>query len=327
LQFLLGGDKSLHPHSAPREDRIFMPGKERRRYVRIQREFVTEIFNAVRDYQTEGVTENVSQGGAFIKTKDWRAFQPGDRTILLLFLPPSFTDSNKSVGLRGEAITKRIDQENEGIALEFAKDFQDFEKIENPQIAGKSRYKEISFYLHSISELDFADLVRGNLLGFLVEKSRSALDDNVIFQFNTVSLDDNHAMQEAKVDFSISSALEERVMEVKKRKFDRAKNTITIGRAATNDIVIYNNMVSKAHAYLYIPPSGTPCYVVDCGSKNGTLLNGEVLTPFEQYKVIDCDEICFGPQTKTVYFSSIAFANFINQLRATSSAPPSPDVS
>lgn len=288
--------------------------------MRVQREFVAQIFNAKHAYQTEGVTENVSQGGAFVKTKDWHAFQPGDQTILLLFLPPSFTDRNKSVGLRGVAIIKRIDQKNEGVALEFAKDFQDFEKIENPQIAEESRYKKISYYLHSISELDFADLVRRNLLGFLVEKSGSAPDDNVVFQFNTLSLDNDHAMQEVKVDFSISSALDERVMEVKKRKYDTAKNTITIGRAATNDIVIYNNMVSKEHAHLYMPPSGTPCYVVDCGSKNGTLLNGEVLTPFEKYKVIDCDEICFGPQTKTVYFSSIAFANFINQLRATSSA-------
>ena len=297
-----------------------MRGKERRRHLRIQREFITQIFDAKRDYQTEGVTENVSQGGAFVKTNDWRAFRTGDQTILLLFLPPSFTDSNKIVGLRGAAIIKRIDQKNEGIALEFAKDFQDFEKIENPQIAGKSRHKKISYYLHSISELDFADLVRGNLLGFLVEKYGSARDDNVIFQFNTLSLDNDHAMQEVKVDLSISSALEEMVMEVKKRKFDTTKNTITIGRATTNDIVICNNTVSKKHAYLYTPPSGTPCYVVDCNSKSGTLLNGEVLTPFEKYKVIDCDEICFGPQTKTVYFSSIAFANFINQLRATSTA-------
>ena len=129
LANFISGAKSLHPQSAPREDGIFMPGKERRRYVRIQREFVTEIFNAVRDYQTEGVTENVSQGGAFIKTKDWRAFRTGDQTILILFLPPSFTDRDKSIGLRGEAIIKRIDQKNEGIALEFAKSFQDFEKI------------------------------------------------------------------------------------------------------------------------------------------------------------------------------------------------------
>jgi pSer/pThr/pTyr-binding forkhead associated (FHA) protein len=60
---------------------------------------------------------------------------------------------------------------------------------------------------------------------------------------------------------------------------------------------------------------------VDCGSKNGTLLNGKVLKPFEKYKIADCDEICFGPQTKTVYFSSVSFANFISELHT--AHPPS----
>lgn len=297
-----------------------MTGKDRRRYVRIQREFLTAIFDAERGYQTEGVTENISQGGVFIKTKDYRFFRAGDQAVLTLFLPPSFTDRGKTVGLRGQGVIRRIDRPNEGIALEFARNFQDFETIENAQIAGKSSHKKISYYLNSISELDFADLLRSNLLGFLVEKSWSAPDDNAIFQFNTVSLDNNHAMREVKMNFSVSSVLEEMVIEVKKRKFDSAKDTITIGRGTANDIVIYNNTVSKAHAYLYAPPSGTPCYLVDCDSKNGTLLNGEVLKPFERYKVRDCDEIYFGPQIKTVYFSSIAFANFIAQLRTTYSS-------
>jgi hypothetical protein len=294
-----------------------MTGKDRRRYVRIQREFLTTIFDAERGYQAEGVTENISQGGVFIKTKDYRFFRAGYQAVLTLFLPPSFTDRGKIVGLRGQGVIRRIDRANEGIALEFARNFRDFETIENAQIAGKSSHKKISYYLNSISELDFADLLRSNLLGFLVEKSWSAPDDNAIFQFNTVSLDNNHGLREVKMNFSVSGASEVRVIEVKKRKFDSAKNTITIGRGTANDIVIYNNTVSKAHAYLYAPPSGTPCYLVDCDSKNGTLLNGEVLKPFERYKVGDCDEIYFGPQIKTVYFSSIAFANFIAQLRTT----------
>jgi pSer/pThr/pTyr-binding forkhead associated (FHA) protein len=129
-------------------------------------------------------------------------------------------------------------------------------------------------------------------------------------------------MQVIKRDFSIANILEARVIEVKKRKFDTAKNTIAIGRASTNDIVIYDNLVSKSHAYLYLQASGEACYIVDCDSKNGTLLNGEVLIPFKKYKVVDCDEICFGPQTKTVYFSSISFANFISELKT---AHPPPD--
>ena len=293
---------------------------ERRRHVRINRQFVTQIFTPRSDYETQGVTENISQGGAYIKVEDWRAFQTGDQTVLTFFLPPSFTDRGKTIGLRGEAEVKRVDQDNEGIALEFSKYFQEFEKIDHVEIAGTSRYKKISYYLKTTSALEFADFIRANPHGFLLEKSQNVLNNKVVFQFNTVSLDDDHAMQPVTRDFSVDSVLESRVIEVKRRKSDKEENTITIGRASTNDIVLYNSTISKAHAYLYIHPSKAVCYLVDCDSKNGTLLNGEVLKPFERYKVADCDEICFGPQTKIVYFSSIAFANFINQLRATSSA-------
>ena len=293
---------------------------ERRRYVRIDRQFLTQIFTPRSEYETQGVTENISQGGAYIIVEDWRAFQTGDQTVITFLLPPSFTDRGKTIGLRCEAEVKRVDQQKEGIALEFSKDFQEFEKIDHVEIAGTSRYNKISYYLQTPSALEFADYVRANPHGFLLEKSQNVLDDKVVFQFNTVSLDDDHAMRPITRDFSVASVLESRVVEVKRRKSDKAKNTITIGRAATNDIVLYNSTISKAHAYLYIHPSRAACYLVDCDSQNGTLLNGEVLKPFERYKVVDCDEICFGPQTKIVYFSSIAFANFINQLRATRSA-------
>ena len=306
-----------------------MTGRERRKHVRIQRQFVTAILNIERDYQTEGVTENVSLGGAFIKTKDWHSFRTGDKAVLTLFLPPSPGDREKTVGLRGEAVIKRIDRKNEGIALEFTEGFPDFEKIENFQIAGISRYKKISYYLHSISELEFADLVKESPLGFLVEKSQRSLDSDVIFRFQTVSLDDDHALQEVEMNFSVSSELEERVIEVKKRRLETAMNTITVGRASTNDIVIYNNTVSKAHAYFYLPSSENLeisqgpdkfCYLVDCGSKNGTSLNGRALEPFERYKVVDGDEILFGQQARMVYFSTMAFVNFVNQLKGTRSA-------
>ena len=293
---------------------------ERRRHVRINRQFVTKIFAPRSDYATQGVTENISQGGAYIKVEDWRAFQTGDRTIITFLLPPGFTDRGKTIGLRGEAEVKRVDQQKEGIALEFSRYFQEFEKIDHVEIAGTSRYNKISYYLQTASAIEFADFIRANPHGFLLEKSQNVLNNKVVLQFNTVSLDDDHAMHPVTRDFSVASVLESRVIEVKRRKSDKARNTITIGRASTNDIVLHNSTISKAHAYLYIHPARSVCYLVDCDSTNGTLLNGEVLKPFERYKVADCDEICLGPQTKIVYFSSIAFANFINQLKATHSA-------
>jgi c-di-GMP-binding flagellar brake protein YcgR len=104
---------------------------ERRRYVRINRQFVTQIFTPRSDCKTQGVTENISQGGAYIKVEDWRVFQTGDQTVITFFLPPGFTDRGKTIGLRGEAVVKRVDQQNEGIALEFSRDFQEFEKFDH----------------------------------------------------------------------------------------------------------------------------------------------------------------------------------------------------
>jgi hypothetical protein len=298
-----------------------MTSRERRKHVRVQRQFEARLFNAKARYETEGLTENISQGGVYVKTRDWRSFQTGDQAIVTLFLPPSFTDRDKIFGLRGNAIVRRVDDRDEGVALEFSRDLKEFEKVEHSEIAIKHRYKEISYYLGAISGLEFADLIRANPNGFLVEKSASPSNNKAVFQFNTLSLDEDHAMRVIKQDFSIANIHEAKVIEVRKRKFDTARNTVSIGRAATNDIVIYDNLVSKTHAYLYIHPTSKCCYIVDCGSQNGTLLNGKVLRPFEQFKVVDCDEICFGPQTKTVYFSSISFANFINELKAAS--PPS----
>ena len=249
-----------------------MTSHERRKHVRIQRQFEARLFNAKVRHETEGLTENISQGGAYVKTRDWRSFQTGDQATVTLFLPPSFTDKDKIFGLRGDAIVRRVDERNEGVALEFSRDLQEFEKVKHSEIAAKHRYKEISFYLHAISDLEFADTIRANPYGFLVEKSASS-GDKAVFQFNALSLDDDHAMRLIERDFSIT------------------------------------------HSYLYLHPSSKGCYIVDCGSKNGTLLNGKALKPFEQSKLVDCDEICFGPQTKTVYFSSICFADFIDQLK------------
>ena len=291
-----------------------MTSHERRKHVRIQRQFEARLFNTKVRHETEGLTENISQGGVYVKTRDWRSFQSGDQATVTLFLPPSFTDKDKIFGLRGDAIVRRVDELNEGVALEFSRDLQEFEKVEHSEIVAKYRYKEISFYLHAVSDLDFADIVRANPFGFLVEKSASAIN-NAVFQFNALALEEDQAMRVIKQDFSIANISEAKVIEVRKRKFDTAKNTVAIGRDATNDVVIYDNLVSKTHAYLYLHPLSKSCYIVDCGSKNGTLLNGKALKPFEQFKLVDCDEICFGPQTKTVYFSSICFASFINQLK------------
>ena len=77
-------------------------------------------------------------------------------------------------------------------------------------------------------------------------------------------------------------------------------------------------MVSKDHAYLEIPETGGICSLVDVGSKNGTLLNGDEIDPNKTYPLRDGDEISFGPETKVVYFSTRTFHEFLAQLKSPS---------
>jgi pSer/pThr/pTyr-binding forkhead associated (FHA) protein len=115
---------------------------------------------------------------------------------------------------------------------------------------------------------------------------------------------------------TIGEVLEDRVIEIKEKKEDATPSRVTIGRSAQNDIILYNKMVSKEHAYLDIPETGGTCGLLDVGSKNGTLLNGNEITPNQTYPLSDGDEISFGPETKVVYFSSTAFHEFLMQLKA-----------
>jgi pSer/pThr/pTyr-binding forkhead associated (FHA) protein len=52
----------------------------------------------------------------------------------------------------------------------------------------------------------------------------------------------------------------------------RAQGRISLGRATTNDIVLGDGRVSRAHARLEFRASG--CQVIDLGSANGTRVNG-----------------------------------------------------
>ena len=78
------------------------------------------------DVLLEGTTEDLSQGGAFIKIEDYRYFNPNESTGLTLFLPPDFTGQDTAIGLQGSAIVRRVDRLREGIAVEFIDEFRQF---------------------------------------------------------------------------------------------------------------------------------------------------------------------------------------------------------
>ena len=291
-----------------------MAWREHRERLRFNRPLVTEVLNLKSHYTARGVTENVSQGGAFVKTKDWRAFQVNDQMMVTFFLPPTHPSQEPIVGLRGTATVASIDHQNEGIALKFGTNFQDFEEIPQLEAAATAKCRTVTDYLSTLATAAGEEVPTTGAKGFFVEKTRQPVDVKVAFQLNTGVMSEEDLRVQAKP--APTDILNLRVLEIKKRKHDTAVHTITIGRSPINDIVLYNSTVSKSHAQLHVHPSGQPCYVVDVGSRNGTSVNSRILKPYEKYQLSDHDEISFGPQMRLVYFAAPAFMTFLKSLKS-----------
>ena len=295
-----------------------MATRDQRKHVRIKQFFRTELSQHGTSNLVEGQTQNVSQGGAFIKTKDWHSFKPNDKTTVTVYLPPIFSGQDGTIGLQGSAIINRVDEENEGVVVDFLENFKQFKRIEEMKIPGKIRYKNLAHYLSSFASMASTTFAENYPAGFLVEKTQKSMDKDVIFQFSTKKIDDPDVLEAQKQGIVPADVLEARVIEIKERKERTSPPNVTIGRAAQNDIILYNKMVSKAHAYLEISETGEGSCLVDVGSKNGTFLNGSEILANHSYQLNDGDEISFGPETTVVYFSSKTFHEFLNQLQTPS---------
>jgi hypothetical protein len=104
-----------------------------RRHPRLKKNFQVTLHKRVPrnlDFLLKGNTFDLSQGGAFIKTKGWYLFESGELTGLIFFLPPDFTSMDTPLRLEGDAVITRIDREKEGVAVEFIKTFKQFKRID-----------------------------------------------------------------------------------------------------------------------------------------------------------------------------------------------------
>lgn len=106
-----------------------MKMSEQRKHTRLRKSFQVTVRKRVTgtsDVSLEGHTLNLSQDGAFIKTKGYHSFEPNDSTELIFFLPSDFTGMDIPVGLQGSAIVRRVDRSREGIAVEFTEALRKF---------------------------------------------------------------------------------------------------------------------------------------------------------------------------------------------------------
>jgi tetratricopeptide (TPR) repeat protein len=265
--------------------------RHNREYMRCTGHFPAKLSMTEKTFSIDGMTENISQVGTFIRTKDWHTFKPNDQVY----------------------------EENEGVGIQFIKSFKQFTRADETEVAGKIRYKRLAHYLTALEELPRPQFLEAYPRGFFVERARMDFDNDVIFRFSTNEIDVLENSNQFPIDLVISDFLEARVIEVNKKKIDSNEGVITIGRSASNDIVLYNQTISKSHAFLYFPTSNNSgAYLADLQSTNSTFLNDEKITPYVAYDLADGDEISFGPQTKVIYLSSFTFYDFISSLKRSS---------
>ena len=101
-----------------------------REHLRLERSFVVNLHKVGVPVTYEGVTKNISQGGAFIRTKDWECFQENDQTLITFYLPPNFTGQDSTTRLLGAGQVTRVDSENGGLGFRFNKTLRQFEKVD-----------------------------------------------------------------------------------------------------------------------------------------------------------------------------------------------------
>jgi hypothetical protein len=311
--------------SAPENDRLAEPESRRRtpmkppyhrRDIRFHGQFPTKITGVEFDYSVRGTTKNLSQYGAFIRTKDWKKLEINDQVTVTMFIPSTFSSQNAASGLRAIANIIRIDEKSEGIAVEFISGLRQLEPKMEYEIAGLARYKKLSYYLSNFGDLSISEIIRSYPHGLFVGKSEDILDSSAIFQFKTQHLQERDDINQLERDSLRTNILETRVIEIKKKRDRNNNNVVTIGRSADNDIVLYNKMISKSHAYLEISGEDHSVLLTDLGSANGTFVNGKRMELTEKSELTVGDELSFGPETKLIYLSSEAFYEYLSKSMA-----------
>ena len=295
--------------------REFREIKHNREYMRCTGHFPAKLSKPQNTFLIQGVTENISQVGTFIKTKDWQSFKPNDQVSVAIALPSVFSEHHAPVEMTGPGIVTRVDEENEGIGIQFIKSFKQFKRVGETELVGKIKYKRLARYLPLVEEMEPAQFLQTYPRGFFVERFRLEFDNEVIFQFSTNEIDVPEVQRQISDDLLIKDFLQARVIEIHKKKIDNNEGVITIGRSADNDIVLYNKTVSKSHAFLYFPCSDSGTSVADLKSTNCTFINDEKITPYMMYGLSDGDELSFGPHTKLIYLLSGTFYDFIGSLK------------
>jgi hypothetical protein len=102
---------------------------EKRKFKRVDCNFVVTLFDEGLNLFVHGVTADLSRCGAFVQIQPFDFFGLGTPLTITVFLPPKFTGQDKTVRLQGEAVILRIDEAHKGVAVTFRKPLRQFKRV------------------------------------------------------------------------------------------------------------------------------------------------------------------------------------------------------
>ena len=108
-----------------------------REHVRLRRHFMTKLAKMGLVRSVEGVSENVSQGGALIKTTSWHVFELHDRAVVTFYLPPRYSGQDRTICLQGIAVITRLEQKKQCLAVRFTKRFKQFQRVDGSELLAR----------------------------------------------------------------------------------------------------------------------------------------------------------------------------------------------
>jgi hypothetical protein len=92
-------------------------------------------------------------------------------------------------------------------------------------------------------------------------------------------------------------------------------DTITLGRASDNDLVVPHPSVSKVHAYFRKHPSAERYTIVDAGSSFGTTLNGKPVDRVSGLPLASGDTILLAKVVLSNFFLARDFLDYLHVLK------------
>ncbi len=137
---------------------------------------------------------------------------------------------------------------------------------------------------------------------FLVLEESPGAIEKATFSFRTQLTDGTQSSEQIrrvaalrKEGKRLSGAAEQTVFRVRKRPGSNFAQRISFGRTVQCDLSLPDSRISKLHAYFELSPEGDRLSLVECGSRNGTKVDGHTLGPEEKVAVRIGSQIEFGP--------------------------------